>query len=142
MNEKMYQEELLEHFRKPQNNILVEDPDFKVEENNPSCGDVLTMTGVVAAGTVMKLGFQGRGCVISQATASMLTEECLGKSLDAVLLLTSDDITKLIGVTLGPVRLRCALLALNVLHRGIMQCKQKRKDINDYCKNNDKKFLG
>jgi nitrogen fixation protein NifU and related proteins len=119
MDEKMYQEELLEHFK----NVLLQNPDFYAEEKNPSCGDELTMTGIISGDVLMQIGFQGRGCVISQATASMLTEECLSKKLDEVLVLTSSDITRLIGITLGPVRLRCALLALHVLRRGIMQFK-------------------
>ena len=127
MDEKMYQEELLEHFRKPKNNILIDDPDFYAEEKNPSCGDELAMTGKISGDVLVGIGFQGRGCVISQATASMLAEQSIGKKNDDLLALTPDDITQLIGITLGPVRLRCALLALQVLQQGIVQFEKNKK---------------
>ena len=75
-----------------------------------------------------KLVFSGSGCVISQATASMLTEHCIGKNVEEVLALTKDDILKLIGIELGPVRLKCALLALQALQQGIIEfenCEKK-----------------
>lgn len=124
MDERMYQEELLEHFKKPRHNVLLEQPDFCVEEKNPSCGDEVTITGKIADDVLVDVGFQGRGCVISQATASMLAEQSIGKKEDELLALTSTDITNMIGITLGPVRLRCALLALHVLQQGIKQFKK------------------
>ena len=127
MDEKMYQEELLEHFRKPKHNKLLEQADFYVEEKNPSCGDEITMTGKISNGVLVAIGFQGRGCVISQATASMLAEQSIDKHQKELLALASEDIIQLIGITLGPVRLRCALLALQVLQQGIIQVKQNKK---------------
>lgn len=127
MNEKIYQEELFEHFKKPKYNQLLDQPDFLVEEKNPSCGDEITITGKFSGDVLVNIGFQGRGCVISQATASMLAEQSIDKSQHELLALTPTDVTNMIGITLGPVRLRCALLSLYVLQRGIAQFEQSKK---------------
>ena len=75
-------------------------------------------------GKIIDVGFDGSGCVISQATTSMLTEFCKGKSIDDVLALTKTDITNLIGVELGPNRLKCALIGLQVLQEALRKFKE------------------
>ncbi len=114
-----YQEELLEHYKYPYNNKCLDHADFSTQKANPSCGDEMQIQGSIKNNVVVDLGFQGKGCVISQATASMLTQECIGKSVQEILSLTKDDILSLVGLKLGPVRVKCALLSLQVLQEGL-----------------------
>jgi nitrogen fixation NifU-like protein len=93
-------------------------PDISHEEDNPLCGDRIRIDLVVEDDVITEVRFCGHGCTISQAAASMLTEEIEGKSLTEVKKLTRDDILDMIGIPLGPVRLKCALLALKVLKAG------------------------
>jgi nitrogen fixation protein NifU and related proteins len=126
MSSKNYQEELLEHFKYPCNKKVVADPDFKAGQDNPSCGDRVVIEGKIADGKIVEIGFDGSGCVISQAATSMLTEFCLSKSIDEVLALTKDDILNLVKIDLGPNRLKCALLCLQVLQEALSEFKSKK----------------
>ncbi|MFH1831766.1 MAG: iron-sulfur cluster assembly scaffold protein [bacterium] len=121
----LYQEELLDHYKHPRNKGEIVAPDFLAGQENLSCGDKIVMQGKVTDGILTHVAFSGTGCVISQAAASMLTELCLGKNIDTILSLSKDDILKLVGIPLGPVRLKCALLALQVLQEGIVKFKNK-----------------
>ena len=106
MLQSVYQAQLLDHYRTPRNKGLLPEANFATDEFNPSCGDRVMLSGVVTDGIIEKLGFEGTGCVISQATASMLTEYALGKSCASLMQFDADAIQKLIGVPLGPVRLK------------------------------------
>lgn len=130
MLQSVYQAQLLDHYRNPRNKGLLANPDFLTEELNPSCGDSIAMSGRIEHGVVKALGFQGKGCVISQATASMLTEYALGKSVSLVMALDAQAMQKLIGVPLGPVRLKCALLPLEALQKGIASFVDAPRDTN------------
>jgi len=114
----IYQEELLDHYENPSNYGTLPEPDISHEEDNPLCGDRIRIDLVVEDDTIKEVRFSGYGCTISQAAASMLTEQIEGKSLAEVKQLTRDDILELIGIPLGPVRLKCALLPLKVLKAG------------------------
>lgn len=116
---KLYQEELLDHYRYPRNYGILENPDIISESLNPSCGDEVSIQAHVQNGHISILKFQGKGCVISQAAASLLTQYAHNKPLEMLQKLTKDDILALIGITLGPTRLRCALLVLEALQQGI-----------------------
>ena len=115
----MYQEELLDHYKYPYNKQELEQSDFSSKLFNPSCGDSVTMAGHLDGTTATKICFTGKGCVISQAAASMLTQECTGKSIDDILVLTTDDMSSMIGIELGPVRMKCALLPLQALRKAL-----------------------
>lgn len=116
----MYQELLLEHYKYPYNKKkLATEPSFATEQYNPSCGDSISMEGIVHNNIVTTLCFQGKGCVISQATASMLVEYSERKTVQELLALTNQDIIDLVKLELGPVRLKCALLPLQVLQDGL-----------------------
>lgn len=119
MLQSVYQAQLLDHYRNPRNKGLLPDANFATDEFNPSCGDRVMLSGLVTDRIIKKLGFEGKGCVISQATASLLTEYALGKSVSDLMALNADAMQKMIGVTLGPVRLKCALLPLEALQKGI-----------------------
>lgn len=114
----IYQEELLDHYENPSNYGTLPNPDVSHEEDNPLCGDRIRIDLGVEDGIIKKVRFSGHGCTISQAAASMLTEEIAGKSLAEVKQLSRDDILEMIGIPLGPVRLKCALLPLKVLKAG------------------------
>ena len=117
--EKLYELQLREHFKEPRNYGSLERADFLTEEYNPSCGDSIIMQGVVENGILVNLVFRGKGCVISQSTASMLTEFSIKKETREILAYTKDDILRLIGIPLGPNRLKCALLSLQALQCGL-----------------------
>lgn len=121
----MYQAELMDHYQHPRHKGRLQDPDFDVKQYNPSCGDAIDMQGICRDGTLVAIAFEGKGCVISQAAASMLCQYVLNKSLKQLRALDNDDMRKLIQIPLGPVRLKCALLALYALKDGIELCKKK-----------------
>jgi len=121
----MYQHILRDHYKNPRNYGTIENASFQAEQLNPSCGDSIGMSGVIENNTLKDIKFFGKGCVISQSTASILTEYAKNKSLNAILAITSEKIQDLIGTKLGPLRLQCALLPLEVLHSGILSFQNK-----------------
>jgi nitrogen fixation NifU-like protein len=122
----MVHDELLEHFKYPCNKKTVPNPDFSASSENPSCGDKISIEGTIAENKIVDVGFDGSGCVISQATASMLTEFCKGKTVDELLNLNKDSILSLVKIELGPNRLKCALLCLQVLQQALIDFKNKK----------------
>ena len=114
----IYQEELLDHYENPSNYGTLSNPDISHEEDNPLCGDRIRMDLLVEDDIIKEVRFCGHGCTISLASASMLTEKIQGKSLEEVKQISRDDIMDMIGIPLGPVRVKCALLALKVLKAG------------------------
>lgn len=116
----IYQATLLDHYKNPRNRGTLQQPDFSSEQHNPSCGDQVCMAGMMVNGVVSTLVFEGRGCVISQATASLLTTHAVGLLPDILLAIDASVLQKLIGMELGPTRLKCALLPLNALHEGLL----------------------
>jgi nitrogen fixation NifU-like protein len=115
-----YRENILDHYRHPRNKGRLEHPTHSHEEHNPLCGDVIRMDLHVNEDNVIdQVRFEGDGCAISQASASMLTEMIQGKTLEQAKELTREDILEALGIEIGPVRLKCALLSLKVLKAGI-----------------------
>lgn len=111
----IYQEEILEHYRHPHNHGALADADVVRSENNPTCGDKLTFYLKLTDGTVADLAYEGEGCAISQAAASMLTDEVRGMKLTELAGLQKEFVTDLLGIELSPTRLKCALLSLQGL---------------------------
>lgn len=114
----VYQEELLDHYENPSNYGTLPNPDISHEEDNPLCGDRIRIELLVEEDIIKAVRFSGHGCTISLAAASMLTEEIEGKTLTEVKKLSRDDVLDMVGIPLGPVRVKCALLALKVLKAG------------------------
>ena len=113
----MYREVILDHYKNPRNKGTLDPHDFTYEDENPLCGDKLRIdVRLDDQQRVKEVAFSGRGCAISQASASMLTEAIMGKTLDEVKQMGKDDILEMLGIELGPVRLKCALLSLKVPH--------------------------
>ncbi len=121
----MYHEELMDHFKHPRNTILLINPTFEAGEYNPSCGDQITIQGVVIDGIITQISFNGKGCLISQAAASMLTERVLGTSVAEACMLDKNVITSMLGIALGPNRLKCAMLCLQVFQQGLISVSKK-----------------
>ena len=114
-----YRELILDHYKNPRNFGTLEQPDFTYEDDNPLCGDRIRIdVKLDEEGRVAAVRFSGQGCAISQASASMLTEEIIGKSLEEVKQIDKQYLLDLLGIPLGPVRLKCALLSLKVLKAG------------------------
>jgi len=116
----LYRDEILEHYRHPHNFGTLPAPDAVHEGSNPLCGDRITlMLGIGEDDTVAEVAFTGRGCAISQASASMLTDEIKGKSLDEVARIGASDVIEELGIEISPARLKCALLSLDTLRRAL-----------------------
>ena len=112
----MYREEILEHYKRPHNWGEIEDPDLEFEDTNPLCGDELRVTiRVDAEERVEDLRFSGHGCAISQAAASMVSDEVKGMPVKELLALDRSFILDLLGIDISATRMKCALLSLKVL---------------------------
>jgi len=122
--DELYREEILDHYRHPRNHGTLEHPDISYQDSNPLCGDELRMDLAVKDGVVEQIRFSGHGCSISQASASMLCERIAGQPLEQVKQLTRQDVLDMLGIELGPVRLKCALLALKTLKAGVYGMQQ------------------
>ncbi|CAN5474527.1 MAG: SUF system NifU family Fe-S cluster assembly protein [Chloroflexi bacterium] len=116
----LYRDEILEHYRRPHNFGTLPEPDAVQEGSNPLCGDRITlMLGLGDSGTVEEVAFTGRGCAISQASASMLTDRIKGRPLSEVSTLGGQDVLDELGIEISPARLKCALLSLETLQRAL-----------------------
>jgi nitrogen fixation NifU-like protein len=131
MSDEMYQEIILDYYRNPRNKGTLPHPDIVSHDSNTSCGDEITMHVLVKDGRIGNCRFSGKGCAISQAAASMLTEYALGKSLDEVAKFNKQDALNLINIPISCVRLKCALLGLKVLKLGVLQFMGKKLEAED-----------
>jgi nitrogen fixation NifU-like protein len=111
----LYRDYILEHYRRPHNFGVVEEPSATYEGANPLCGDRITMQLRVKDGVVEQVGFTGRGCAISQASASLLTDEVRGKPVEEVAAFGASDLLDLLGIEISPARLKCAMLSFDSL---------------------------
>ena len=114
-------DELLDHYKFPRYRIVIQNPHFTAGVLNQSCGDRVTVSGRVVDGVLVSCGFQGEGCVLSQAAASLLMEHIHGVELSAIKEVDAAYLQERIGVVVGPTRLRCVLLALEALRAGLAQ---------------------
>ena len=111
--DELFRDHILDHYRHPRCHGTIENADASVEDANPLCGDKLRMDFRFKDGRVSEVRFTGSGCSISLASASLLCEAIEGKPLDEVKALTRQDVLDLLGIDeLGPVRSKCAMLAL------------------------------
>jgi nitrogen fixation NifU-like protein len=122
LSDDIYREIILDHYRNPRNKGKLPDADVSIHDSNPLCGDEIDIHLKVDGDKIRDVKFEGRGCAISQASASMLTEMVMGKPLTSIKDLSKDDILENIGLTsLGPARIKCALLSLKVLKLGMVK---------------------
>lgn len=119
-SDNIYREIILDYYRNPRNFGYIENSDITSRDSNPLCGDELEIFINIKDNKVTDIKFTGKGCAISQASASILTEMIMGKDLEYLKKLSKEDILESLGlVDLGPARIKCALLSLKVLKFGI-----------------------
>jgi nitrogen fixation protein NifU and related proteins len=116
--EELYRDNILDHYKNPRNFGRLEPADICHEEYNPLCGDLVGMDFRVRDGVIEDVRFHGRGCAISQASASLMTERLKGLSLEEARKISKDDVLDELGIEVSPARLKCALLSLKVLKVG------------------------
>jgi nitrogen fixation NifU-like protein len=115
MSSDIYKDIILDYYRNPRNFGDLPEPDVRAKDTNPLCGDIIEMQLKIDDGKVSDIRFKGKGCAISQASASMLTEVVKGKTFDEIKTMGKADVLDLLGIDPGPTRIKCALLGLKVL---------------------------
>jgi nitrogen fixation protein NifU and related proteins len=123
--DELYRENILDHYKNPRNHGTIAAPDAEAEGMNPLCGDEVTMyvTFGPDGETIADVKFDGRGCAISQAATSMLTEMIKGRSASEVAALDREELLEEVGIPLTPVRLKCAILGLHTLKVALSKAK-------------------
>jgi nitrogen fixation NifU-like protein len=126
----LYREIIIDRYKSPLFKGQLDPHDFSFEDENPLCGDQIRIDVVVDENNrVVKSLFSGHGCAISQASADLLMEAIQGKTIEEVKQFTKQDILDLLGIELGPVRLKCALLSLKVLKAGVYGLGEASDDL-------------
>ena len=116
MDDQLYREYILEHYKHPHNHGSLERADMEAHDLNPLCGDELTFqVALDDEGRVNAVAFDGHGCAISQASASMLSDEIKGKTADELLALDRQTVLDLLGIDISATRMKCAMLSLKVV---------------------------
>jgi nitrogen fixation NifU-like protein len=119
MDSSIYREQIIDLYESPLNYGELDSPDFSYEEDNPLCGDVIRIdVRLDEDNRVADIAWAGEGCAISQASASLLTEEIRGKTLEEVKAFSKEELLEMVGVPLSMMRVKCALLSLKVLKAG------------------------
>lgn len=121
----LYEQEILDHYQNPRNFGLLPTFDFMSPLYNPSCGDSVTMCGTVDGQIVTAVFFEGKGCVLSLAMASMLTVFAQGKTVEELLICNDELVGQLLKTQLGPKRLQCGMLPIQALQKGLRLYKEK-----------------
>ncbi len=111
---------ILDHYKNPRNYGTIEDADASFEEGIPSCGDVVRLDLKLRDGRVEDIKFSGKGCAISQASVSILTENVRGKTVEEILSLKDEEMLGALGKPISPVRFKCALLGVKVLKKALL----------------------
>jgi len=126
----LYREVIIEHYKNPGFRGHLEPHNFQFEDSNPLCGDHIEITIQLDENeNVADARFDGHGCAISQASADLLVESIIGKPLEEVKQLNKDYVLEMLGIDLGPVRLKCALLSLKVLKAGVFGLGEASDDL-------------
>jgi nitrogen fixation NifU-like protein len=128
--EDLYREVIIDHYKNPHFRGRLDPHDIRFEDDNPLCGDHIEITlRLDGEGRVADGRFDGRGCAISQASADLLLESVMGRPVEEIKKLTKQDVLDLLGIDLGPVRLKCALLSLKVLKAGVYGLGEASDDL-------------
>ena len=128
--EDLYRELIIDRYKNPQYRGVLEPNDITFEDDNPLCGDHIRIDLRLGDDRrVIEAAFDGHGCAISQASADLLVESILGKTVDEVKNLKKQDVLDMLGIELGPVRLKCALLCLKVLKAGVYGIGEASDDL-------------
>lgn len=117
----IYMDNIIDLYKNPLNQGELNDASITHRAHNPLCGDDITVDLKIVSEKITDIRHRGNGCAISQAAISMLTEEVQEKTLDEVMKLNKDDVVEMLGIELGPVRLKCALIGLEAIHEAIKE---------------------
>lgn len=124
--EDMYKEELLEHYRSPHNYGRIANADIRYRDFNPVCGDEIEIFMKVDGGKIANIKFEGKGCAISQAAASILTESIKGKKLQDAKRISNEQMLGMIPIKVSHLRIKCGLLALKAVQKGMVIYEGKK----------------
>jgi nitrogen fixation protein NifU and related proteins len=119
--DELYKEEIMDHYSNPRNSGELEGANIRYRDYNPVCGDEVEIQAKVCEDVIENVMFKGKGCAISQAAASMLTDKVKGMKIVEVMKFGKEDILKMLMISPGPVRIKCALLALRALQKGVLK---------------------
>ena len=122
----LYEQDILDHYQNPRNFGLLPSFDFISPLYNPSCGDSVTMCGTIKNNHLGQVAFEGKGCVLSLAMASMLTQFAPGKTIDEMLGCNEDLVGQLLKTQLGIKRMQCGMLPLQALQKGLKLYREKK----------------
>jgi nitrogen fixation protein NifU and related proteins len=127
----LYRELIIDRYKNPLYRGELDPHDYSYEDENPLCGDHIRIDlRVDAQNQISEVAFSGHGCAISQASADLLLESIVGKSLDEVKKVSKEELLELLGIELGPVRLKCALLSLKVLKAGVYGVSDSTEELD------------
>lgn len=129
-SEELYQEIILDYWKNPKNYGKLENPDIIFRDSNPSCGDIVEINIILEKDKIKEIKFNGTGCIISQAAASMLTDFAKGKTLEDIKNIKKEDILEMLGIEISGIRLKCALLSLKVLKYCVYEHLGKKLEEN------------
>jgi nitrogen fixation NifU-like protein len=116
MEDQLYREQILDHYKRPHNFGRIESPDLEFEDTNPFCGDEQHVTmRLDAEGRVVEVAFEGQGCAISTAATSLLSDELVGRTREELLALPKEEVLDLLGIEISATRMKCAMLGLKVV---------------------------
>jgi nitrogen fixation NifU-like protein len=126
----LYREVIIEHYKNPDHRGTLDPHDISFEDENPLCGDHIRVDlRVDENGVVKEATFDGHGCAISQSSADLLLDSIIGKSVEEIKQMNKQDVLDILGIELGPVRLKCALLPLKVLKAGVFGLGEATDDL-------------
>lgn len=125
----IYQENILDYYKHPRNKGKVANPDMKFRELNPLCGDDIEITIKLEGNKIKEIMFDGHGCAISQASASMMAEHLEGKNIEDAKKFSKDDMLEILGIPISHARLRCALLGARVMKEAVYSHLNKQPSL-------------
>ena len=121
MEDQLYRELILEHYKNPLNYGIISDPDFDISDYNPLCGDEIRITGKVKDEKLIEIKFKSLGCAISKASASIMSENFTGKQISEIINMKPNDYLKILEIELSPSRIKCALLGFSALKKSLLK---------------------
>lgn len=126
----LYREQIIDRYKNPRMKGTLDPHDYTYQDDNPLCGDEIRIDlRVDENDCVTEAAFSGKGCAISQASADLLVESIVGKTLDEIKSIGKEDILEMLGIELGAVRLKCALLSLKVLKAGVYGISELEEEL-------------
>lgn len=121
MEDQLYRELILEHYKNPLNYGIIASPDFDISDYNPLCGDEIRITGKIKSGRLVEIKFKSLGCAISKASASIMTGNFLDKKMEEIIKMKPEEYLQILEIELSPSRIKCALLGFLSLKKSLVK---------------------